>query len=134
MKELSQLHIPSNVRYDAEHEWVSTTAPYRIGVSDFAQDALGDLTYVELPEVGAVMSKGSEFGTLESTKSVSPLFMPVDGKIVAVNNALEDDPGLVNTAPYGDGWIVEIEPTEPAQTDALMSAEQYLKHLESNGS
>ena len=134
MKELSQVNIPSNVKYDAEHEWISIAAPYRIGVSDFAQSALGDLTYVELPEVGTEISKGSEFGTLESTKSVSPLFMPVDGKITAVNDALENDPGLVNTAPYGDGWIVEIELSDPSQLDALMSAEQYLNLLENNGS
>lgn len=133
MKELSQLNLPANLKYDAEHEWVATAAPYRVGVSDFAQDALGDLTYVELPEVGASFSKGEEFGTLESTKSVSPLFLPVSGTIAAVNEALEDDPGLVNTDPYGKGWIVEIELSDPAQLDELMSAADYMKHLEANG-
>ena len=133
MKELSELNLPGNLKYDAEHEWVSTSAPYRIGVSDYAQDALGDLTFVELPDVGASFSKGDEFGTLESTKSVSPLFLPLDGKVVAVNEALADDPALVNNDPYGEGWIIEIEPSDPSQIGDLMDAAAYKTHLENSG-
>jgi glycine cleavage system H protein len=133
MKDINELNLPGNLRYDAEHEWVSLAAPCRVGVSDYAQDALGDLTYVELPDVGARFAKGDEFGTLESTKSVSPLFLPLDGTITAVNEALADDPGLVNSDPYGKGWIVEIEPSDLAQGNALMDAAAYKKHLESLG-
>ena len=130
MKELHELNFPASLKYDVEHEWASTSGPYRIGVSDFAQDQLGDLTFVELPEVGSVLGKGDEFGTLESTKSVSPLFAPLGGKIVAVNEALEDDPGLVNSDPYGAGWIIEIEPADPSELSNLMDAPAYIKYLE----
>ena len=93
MKDLNDLNFPDDIKYAEDHEWVSVEAPFRIGVSDFAQDALGDLTYVELPDVGMELKKGDEFGTLESTKSVSSLYSPVSGQITAVNEALEDDPG-----------------------------------------
>ena len=129
MKELHELNFPASLKYDVEHEWASTSGPYRIGVSDFAQDQLGDLTFVELPDVGSVVNKGDEFGTLESTKSVSPLFAPLGGKIVAVNEALEDDPGLVNSDPYGAGWIIEIEPENPGELANLMDAAAYIKYL-----
>lgn len=132
MKEINELNLPSNVKYDSDHEWISTAAPFRIGISDYAQDALGDLTFVELPEVGAGLSKGEEFGTLESTKSVSPLLSPVDGKVTAVNETLNDDPGLLNRDPYGQGWIVEVELNDPSQLEALMEAAAYKKHLEEN--
>ena len=133
MKELNELNFPANLKYDVEHEWVAIDAPFRIGVSDFAQDQLGDLTYVELPDVGLVIAKGDEFGTLESTKSVSPLFAPLGGKIVAVNEALNDDPGLVNSDPYGKGWIIEIEPDSESGLASLMDAGAYKKYLEQNG-
>ncbi|MDR3073350.1 MAG: glycine cleavage system protein GcvH [Deltaproteobacteria bacterium] len=129
MKENTGLHIPDTVRYDAEHEWISQEAPHRIGVSDFAQDQLGDLTYVELPEVGASFAKGDEFGSLESTKSVSPLYSPADCTVVAVNETLEDDPGLVNTDPYGEGWIIEVELKNASQLDELMDADAYRSHV-----
>ena len=133
MSEITELHFPDTVKYDAEHEWISKEAPYRIGISDFAQDQLGDLTYAELPDVGAVFARGEEFGTLESTKSVSPLFCPVDGKVVAVNTAVQDDPGLPNSDPYGKGWLIEVELQNPGQMDALMDAGAYKKMLESGG-
>lgn len=132
MKELNELNLPAERRYDQDHEWVSTAAPYRIGISDFAQSALGDLTFVELPEVGAALTKGEEFGTLESTKSVSPLLSPVNGKVKAVNEALNDDPAALNRDPYGEGWIVEVELEDAGQLTALMEAAAYKKYLEEN--
>ena len=121
-------NIPSNVRYSNDHEWISLSAPWLIGVSDYAQNALGDITYVELPAVGDVFEAGQEFGTLESTKSVSPLLMPVAGTIKAVNEALVDAPELVNQEPYGKGWIVEIESAEGV--DTLLDAAAYAAFLE----
>ncbi len=120
--------ISDTVLYTSEHEWISTSAPWKIGVSDYAQNALGDLTYVELPAVGDFFEKGQEFGTLESTKSVSPLYMPVSGTVKAVNDALTDSPELVNQSPYGDGWIIEIEAVD--SLDDLLDAEGYAKFLE----
>ena len=125
---MADTNIPSDLRYTDEHEWISTSAPWRIGVSDYAQNALGDLTYVELPSVGDTFEKGEEFGTLESTKSVSPLYMPVSGTITAVNEALADAPELVNQSPYGEGWIVEIESAEGV--DTLLDAAGYKALLE----
>ncbi|MDR1611531.1 MAG: glycine cleavage system protein GcvH [Planctomycetota bacterium] len=130
MKELDELLLPENLRYAEDHEWISETAPFRIGISDFAQDQLGDLTFVELPEVGAVFAKGDEFGALESTKSVSPLYIPVDGKVTAINAAVRDDPGKVNEDPYGDGWLIEIEPSDPAEIGKMMDRAAYKKRLE----
>ena len=118
--------IPANLLYSEDHEWIAPNG--RVGVSDFAQNALGDLTYVELPSVGDRFEKGDEFGTLESTKSVSPLFMPVAGTVKAVNEALADAPELINRDPYGEGWIIELEETGPS--DVLLDAEAYRAHLE----
>lgn len=132
MKELSELNLPHTVRYAPDHEWISVAAPHRLGVSDFAQDQLGDLTFVELPEVGAALAKGKEFGTLESTKSVSPVLSPVDGRVTAVNAALNDDPGLINRDPYGEGWIIEVEVNDPGQLAALLDAAGY-RHLLETG-
>lgn len=128
MKELNELNLPSNVKYHADHEWVSTAAPYRLGISDYAQDALGDLTFVEMPEAGAKLVCGEEFGTLESTKSVSPLLSPVNGTVIAVNEELSDNPGLVNSDPYGAGWIIEID-MEAGELDELMDAAAYKDSL-----
>lgn len=134
MKELKDLSFPDDIKYAEDHEWVAIEAPYRIGVSDFAQDALGDLTYVELPDVGMELEQGDEFGTLESTKSVSPLYSPISGQVVAVNEALQDDPGLVNSDPYGEGWIIEIAPADAegieSELEELMDAAAYLEMLE----
>ena len=133
MKDLKDLNFPDDIKYAEDHEWVCVEAPFRIGVSDFAQDALGDLTYVELPDVGMELKKGDEFGTLESTKSVSSLYSPVSGQITAVNEALADDPGLVNSDPYGEGWIIEIAPENEDELDELMDAAAYAEHLEQEG-
>jgi len=133
MKEFKDLNIPDDVKYAEDHEWVSLETPFRIGVSDFAQDALGDLTYVELPDVGMELNKGDEFGTLESTKSVSSLYSPLSGEVIAVNDSLMDDPSLVNSDPYGEGWIIEIAPAsaENAQSelDELLDAARYTDFL-----
>ena len=118
-------NIPAELRYSEDHEWISTSAPWKIGVSDYAQNALGDLTYVELPSVGDTFEKGQEFGTLESTKSVSPLLMPVAGTVKAVNEALADAPEKVNQDPYGEGWIIKIKPAANAAFDSLLDAEAY---------
>ncbi|MCD8139989.1 MAG: glycine cleavage system protein GcvH [Planctomycetaceae bacterium] len=133
MKAFDELNIPADLKYAKDHEWIAAAAPFRVGISDFAQDQLGDLTYVEFPEVGADIGVGGEFGSLESIKSVSTLFLPVAGKIVAVNDALADDPGLVNRDPYGEGWLVEIAPADAAGLDALMDADTYLQHVKDNG-
>lgn len=120
--------IPAELRYSKEHEWITTSAPWRVGVTDYAQNALGDLTYAELPSVGDTFENGQEFGTLESTKSVSPLYMPVAGTIKAVNEALVDAPEQINQSPYGDGWLVEVESVE--NLDGLLDAAAYQAYLE----
>lgn len=120
--------IPAELRYSKEHEWITTSAPWRVGVTDYAQNALGDLTYAELPSVGDTFENGQEFGTLESTKSVSPLYMPVAGTIKAVNEALVDAPEQINQSPYGDGWLVEVESVE--NLDDLLDAAAYQAYLE----
>jgi glycine cleavage system H protein len=129
MKELSELEFPETVRYTEDHEWAAVDGEtVRIGVSDYAQDQLGDIVYVEMPEVGDIFEKGDEFGTLESVKAVSEIYMPVGGEVVAVNEALVDTPELINQDPYG-AWIVEIRPNDAGEYDELMSAEDYLDML-----
>lgn len=129
MKELNELNLPDDVRYTEDHEWAQKTGKtVRIGVSDYAQDQLGDIVFVEFPEVGDVFEKGEEFGSLESVKAVSELFMPIGGEIVAINEALEDAPELINEECY-DNWIVEIKPTDVAELKELMSAEEYIDLL-----
>jgi len=130
MKEIGELLLPEDVRYAEDHEWAKPTGQgVRIGISDYAQDQLGDIVFVELPQVGDAFAKGDEFGTVESVKAVSELYMPLGGKVSAINTALEDAPEKVNTAPYAEGWMIEIEPEDPAQMDALMDKETYLNML-----
>ncbi|GAA1702552.1 glycine cleavage system protein GcvH [Kribbella sp. NPDC056951] len=122
---------PEDLKYTAEHEWVKAgEGPVRVGITDFAQDALGDIVYVQLPEVGSVVRAGDSCGELESTKSVSDLFAPVNGTVRAVNEALADQPDLVNTDPYGEGWLLDIEVDDDAEVDALMDAETYQGQLD----
>jgi glycine cleavage system H protein len=120
---------PDNLRYTAEHEWLSGSVEpgqtIRVGITDFAQDALGDIVYVNLPEVGTEVTGGGVMGELESTKSVSDLFAPVEGKISAVNEALNDNPELCNSDPYGDGWLVELTVGDGADTGPLLSSTEY---------
>jgi glycine cleavage system H protein len=135
MKEIGEMVLPEDVRYAEDHEWAQPKGELiRIGISDYAQDQLGDIVFVELPQVGDVFGKGDEFGTVESVKAVSELYMPIGGKIAAINTALEDAPEKVNSAPYADGWMVEVEPEDPAQFDALMDKEAYLDMLKGSAS
>ena len=131
MKEISALNFPDDLRYSEDHEWVRMeNDTVKIGITDYAQDKIGDITYVEMPEVGDTFEKAAEFGTLESTKAASEMLMPLAGEIVAVNEALEDSPDLVNLSPYRDGWIVEIKPVNMADLDSLMSRDDYLEMLQ----
>jgi glycine cleavage system H protein len=126
------MNVPSDVRYSQDHEWVRVEEGnrLRIGVTDYAQDALGDVVFVELPAVGTTVEVGGVFGEVESTKSVSELFAPVAGSIVEVNHDLEVTPERVNEDPYGDGWICVLDPTDPTAADSLMDAEAYSALLE----
>ena len=127
------MEFPDALRYSAEHEWVAvdgTTA--RIGITDFAQDALGDVVYVSVPEVGATVTANSACGEVESTKSVSDVFTPVSGSVTEVNDALNDTPELLNQQPYGDGWLFVVEMSAPAEVDALMDAAAYRAFVESS--
>ena len=129
MKELNELHLPDDIRYTDEHEWARITGDTaRIGVSDYAQDQLGDIVFVELPAVGDTLAKGEVFGTLESVKAVSELYLPLSGEVVAVNTALTDAPELINQDPYA-AWIVEVRPTDAGEYDQLLSAAAYLDLL-----
>jgi glycine cleavage system H protein len=132
MKEINELNLPADVFYSNDHEWARAEGDkVRIGISDYAQDRLGDITFVEVPEVGDVFGAGEELGTVESTKAVSEVLMPIDGEVLAVNEALEESPDLINKDPYIDGWIIEIKPDGKADLETLMmTKENYLKMLE----
>jgi len=130
MKELNELNLPEDVKYAKDHEWVKVSGDTaRIGISDYAQDQLGDIVFVELPGVGDSFARGDEFGTLESVKAVSELYMPVGGEVVAINAALEDAPELVNNDPYGEGWMIEIKAADPSEAESLMDKGAYLEAL-----
>jgi glycine cleavage system H protein len=121
---------PKDLRYTKEHEWARRTgATVVVGVTAHAQEALGDVVYVDLPKVGASISAGASFGTVESTKAVSELYAPLSGNVVKVNQALADEPQLINQDPYGKGWICEVEPSQPSDVDGLLDAEAYTKLL-----
>lgn len=117
--------IPEDLRYTAEHEWVTAKSPLRVGITHFAQDALGDIVYVQLPETGKTVAEGEAFGEVESTKSVSEIYAPVSGVVVGRNEKLAEQPELINTDPYGEGWLVEIEPADPASVEALLEPAAY---------
>lgn len=119
--------IPAELRYTDEHEWVGTTdtTSVRIGITDFAQESLGDIVYVQLPEVGAVVKAGDAIGEVESTKSVSDIFAPIAGTVTAVNTDLADAPETINEAPYEGGWLFEVEPADVADVAALLDAAAY---------
>ncbi|WP_329010180.1 glycine cleavage system protein GcvH [Micromonospora rifamycinica] len=125
--------IPEDLRYTAEHEWVVGVegGTVRVGITHFAQDALGDIVFVQLPDSGAVVAAGESLGEIESTKSVSEIYAPVGGTVTARNEALGDSPEVINSDPYGAGWLVEIAPADPAAVGGLLSADAYRELTES---
>jgi glycine cleavage system H protein len=125
------MDIPSDLRYSTDHEWARVEeGRVRIGITDYAQDALGDVVFVEVPEVGTKVERGASISEVESTKSVSEIYAPVSGVIAEVNADLADSPERLNHDPYGEGWICIIEPTDPAQLDELLDAEGYRALIE----
>ena len=120
-------NIPSQFRYTKEHEWVEQTSDgkFRVGITDFAQGALGDIVYIQLPKVGENVEQGKVCGEVESTKSVSEIYAPLTGKIVSVNSELDAAPEILNSDPYGAGWIIEVEVSESSQLDSLLSPTDY---------
>ena len=128
------MNFDDSVKYQKSHEWARNDGDLVVvGISDYAQDSLGDVVFVELPEAGATIKKGESFGVVESVKSASDLFMPVGGEIAEVNDSLSDTPETVNESPFGDGWMIKIKPTDVSEYDALLSAadyEEYTKTLE----
>jgi glycine cleavage system H protein len=128
---MSQLDYPEDLRYTPEHEWVRVNddGVVRIGITAFAQDALGDVVYVSLPAVGDTVSAGDACGEVESTKSVSDLYAPLAGEVTGVNDALDTTPELVNTDPYGAGWMYELRPADAGALDALLDASAYQEQL-----
>ena len=120
------MNLPKELKYSEEHEWVKVEGEQvRIGITDFAQDELGDIVFVELPEVGDEISANESFGSVESVKTVSELYAPISGKVIAVNEELDDAPELVNESPYEKAWMVVIEPSDLSEIDKLMTAEEY---------
>ncbi len=129
MKELSELTFGKGLRYTNDHEWVSESGDtLKIGVSDYAQDQMGDVVFVELPEVGASFEKGDEFGSLESVKAVSELYMPIGGEVIAVNEDLGDAPELINQDSYAN-WIIEIKPSDMSELETLLNEDAYRELL-----
>lgn len=123
--------VPDDLRYMESHEWTSTDdGTVRIGITDFAQDELGDVVFVELPGEGDEVTKDEEFGVIESIKAVSDLYSPVSGTVAAVNETLFDQPELVNDDPFGDGWMLEVEPSDREAFDDLLSPEEYREQIE----
>ena len=126
------VNYPDDVRYTKEHEWARDEGEgrVRVGITDFAQDALGDVVYVDVPEVGTEVRAGQPFGEVESTKSVSDVYSPVTGRVIERNGRLEDRPELVNEDPYGDGWIVAIEVANNSELEAMLDADAYRRFTE----
>ncbi|MFQ6172398.1 glycine cleavage system protein GcvH [Oryzobacter sp. R7] len=127
---MSDLEYPAGLRYTAEHEWVRSEGDVvRIGITSFAQEALGDVVYVSLPAVGDAVTAGDTCGEVESTKSVSDLYAPVSGEVTAVNPALDTTPELVNSDPYGEGWMYELRPSDAGDVEALLDVDAYQAQL-----
>lgn len=124
---------PNDLKYSEEHEWVRISAESsdhaEIGITNYAQDSLGDVVFVEMPEIGAKVTQFDKFGEIESVKAVSDLFSPVSGTITHINNALIDSPELINNDPYGDGWVMKVKLDDPSELDKLMDAETYTASL-----
>lgn len=119
--------VPAELKYTKEHEWIKelSATKFRIGITDYAQSALGDIVYIQLPKLGAEVSANKVCGEVESTKSVSEIYAPISGKVVLANQKLESNPEVINTDPYGDGWIAEIEISTPSLQEVLLSPEEY---------
>ena len=124
------MKFPTNVKYTSEHEWIRLEGEEGfVGITDYAQDQLGDIVFVDVPTEGETLQKGDVFGSIEVVKTVSDLFIPVGGEILEVNSALEDNPELVNKDPYGEGWLIRIKPTDVSEMDQLLDAEAYQKQI-----
>jgi len=130
MKDVSQLKFPDDVRYVESHEWIrSEGGRVRIGITDYAQDQLGDIVFVELPAVGKSLNAGAPFGSVESVKAVSELYMPIGGKVVEINSTLENSPEVVNTSPYDQGWMIVVEPADAGELKNLLTVQAYRDKL-----
>jgi glycine cleavage system H protein len=123
-------HTPTELKYAQSHEWarLEEDGTVTVGISDHAQEALGDVVFVELPELGATLEAGGEAGVVESVKAASDIYAPVGGEVVAINEQLDDAPETVNADPYNDGWFYRLQPSDPGDLDKLMSAEDYAAH------
>ncbi|MGN0057080.1 MAG: glycine cleavage system protein GcvH [Phocaeicola plebeius] len=120
------MNFPSNVKYTSEHEWIRLEGEIAyVGITDYAQDQLGDIVFVDIPTEGETLGKGETFGTIEVVKTVSDLFLPIGGEVLEINPALEEKPELVNQDPYGEGWLIKIKPTDINEMDDLLDAEAY---------
>jgi glycine cleavage system H protein len=125
-------HTPSELKYASSHEWarLEEDGTVTVGITDHAQEALGDVVFVELPEVGVVMAAGDDAGVVESVKAASDIYAPLGGEVIAINEQLEDEPETVNADPYNDGWFFKLQPADTSELDALMSAEDYQQQCE----
>lgn len=129
------MHTPENLFYTKDHEWaLESNGEILIGITDFAQNQLGDIVYVELPQVGNTLQKGNSFGVVESVKAVSDLYSPVSGKVIAVNDPLKEAPHLVNSDPYQKGWMIRVKPSHPEELSQLLTTKAYRALCEEKGS
>lgn len=125
------MDFPKDLKYTKEHEWVrEEDGAVVVGITDYAQDSLGDVVYVELPQEGGTVTKDEPFGVVESVKAVSDLYSPVSGTVIEVNDAIVDSPEVINEDPYGDAWMIKVEVGNPPETSELLTAEEYQKHIE----
>jgi glycine cleavage system H protein len=130
MKEIHELIIPEDLLFAEDHEWVrQENGKVRVGISDYAQDQLGDIVYVEFPEPGQILSKNEPFGSIESVKAVSELYMPIGGEILEINKALDDYPDLINKSPNDQGWLILVKPTDKSEIKSLMKKNAYMEML-----
>ena len=130
MKEINDLNLPEDLKYTKDHEWAKLSdGVVTIGINDYAQDQLGEIVFVELPETGDTFKKDDEFGSVESVKAVSEIYMPISGEITEINEALEDAPELVNESCYDDGWIIKVKPDDISQFEALLDKGAYINML-----
>jgi glycine cleavage system H protein len=124
------MSYPTDLRYTQDHEWLRAAGSnWRVGITQFAVDQLGDITLVDLPKVGATITKGEKFGAIESVKSVSDLYAPVSGKVVAINDSLQNSPEQINSEPYGGGWMIEVEASSASEVDELLAPDAYDAHV-----